>query len=83
MPKRKWVKMGRFLHNAENLTRAAQVLEIWESVIHDGGELTRAAGAVHKMYNFCFQFRYWVFITPEYLINRKVAEAVSRSLSPP
>ena len=36
---------------------------------------------VHKFVAFCFQFRYGTFKTREYLNNRKVAEAVSRSLS--
>ena len=37
--------------------------------------------SVHKFVVFCFQFLYEPFKTPEYLNNRKVAEAVSRSLS--
>ena len=39
--------------------------------------------SVHNFVEFCFQFRYWMFKTVEYLNNRKVAEAVSRFLSPP
>ena len=38
---------------------------------------------VHSFVAFCFQFRYWLFKTHRYLNNRKVAEAVSRSLSTP
>ena len=35
--------------------------------------------AVHIFVEFCFQIRYWLFKSDRYLINRKVAEAVSRS----
>ncbi len=38
---------------------------------------------VHNFVVFCFQFRYAPFKTGKYLNNRKVAEAVSRSLSSP
>ena len=38
---------------------------------------------VHKFVAFCFQLVYAMFKPEKYLNNRKVAEAVSRSLSTP
>ena len=38
---------------------------------------------VHNFVVFYFHFRYCLFKTEKYLNNRKVAEAVSRSLSTP
>ena len=36
---------------------------------------------VHRFVEFCFQFRYRLFKSGRYFIDRKVAEAVSRLLS--
>ena len=43
--------------------------------------LTVLLDFIHKLVEFCFQIRYWMFKTGRYFIYRKVAEAVSRFLS--
>ena len=54
-----------------------------KKVRRNTGIFRRGEKSVHNFVAFYFHFRYCLFKTERYLNNRKVAEAVSRSLSTP